>query len=71
MKRYAVRLAGGGAWRVRVEGIPAINHPGWSWDPLVLDPPDRQEEHGAKATLKALSVSPLHERVGMESKERG
>lgn len=29
------------------------------------------EEHGAKATLKALSVPPQHERVGMESKETG
>ncbi len=68
MKRYAVRLVGGGAWRVRGEGISAINHPGWSWDPLLPDQPDRQEEHGAKATLKALSVPPQHERVGMESK---
>lgn len=31
----------------------------------------RGEEHGAKATLKALSVPPQHERVGMESKETG
>lgn len=70
MKRYAVRLAGGWVGRVRGEGIPAINHPGWSWDPLLKDQPDRQEEHGAKATLKALSVPPQHVRVGMESKER-
>ncbi|CAB1428808.1 unnamed protein product [Pleuronectes platessa] len=28
MKRYAVPLARGGAWRVRGEGITAINHPG-------------------------------------------
>lgn len=26
---------GRGAWRVWREGIPAINHPGWSWDPLL------------------------------------
>lgn len=71
MKRYAVHQARGGAWRVREEGIPAINHQGWSWDPLLPDHPNRQEEHGAKATLKALSVPPQHDRVGIESKERG
>lgn len=71
MKRYAVCLAGGGVWRVRGEGILTINHPGWSWDPLFVDESYRQEEHGAKATLKALSVTPQHERVGTESKEGG
>lgn len=71
MKRYAVPLARAGAWRVRGEGIPAINHPGWSWDPLLPDQPYWQEEHGAKATLKALSVPPQHERVGSELKEKG
>jgi len=70
MKRYAVLLAGGGAWRVRGEGTLAINHAGRSWDPLPPNESDRQEGHGAKATLKALSVTPQHERVGMESEGR-
>lgn len=70
MKCYAVRLAGVGMWRVWGEGIPAINHPRWSWDPLLPNQPDRGEEHGAKATLKALSVPRQHERVEMESKKR-
>lgn len=45
-----------------------------SWDPLLQDEPNRQEEHGAKAKLKASSVpnpTPPHfERVAMESKGR-
>lgn len=71
MKCYAVRLVGGGAWRVRGEGIPAINHTGWSWNLLLPDQPGRREEHGAKATLKALSVPPQHESMALESKEKG
>ena len=47
-----------------------INHSGWSKDPLLPDESDRQEEHGAKATLKESSVTPQRERVVMESKER-
>lgn len=47
---------GPGVWRVWQEAITAINHPGWSWDPSLLDEPDRGKEHGAKATWKALGV---------------
>lgn len=57
-------------WRVLGEGIPAINHPRWSKDLLLPNQTDRGDEHGAKATLKALSVPHQHERVGMETKKR-
>lgn len=58
MKRYAVRLAGVGAWRVWREGIPAINHPGWSWDPLLLDEPDRGEGTWGQGHIKGIECPP-------------
>lgn len=58
MKRYAVLLDGFAVWRVWGECIPAINHPGWSWEPMLPDQPSGGR-HGAKATLKALGVPSL------------
>lgn len=70
MKRYAVLLDGFAVWRVWGGCIPAINHPGWSWEPMLPDQPSRGG-HRAKATLKALGVPPQHERAGMKSKGSG